>query len=174
MALFGDALHTEVEMMMPTIYVSKQGLASCPSCLNHIRLDADRDETICPFCEETLQVAARSSGVGSGAIDFLRNSRSGIVASALAGAGLTLTVACGDPDPDPVEEDDAGWSPTEQDAGSDAGDDVEDVEYNYTNYENIQQDYGDFANEGGNVPQPIDVGVEEDVAEDTEDTGDGG
>lgn len=170
--------------MAPIIYVSKSGFASCPSCLSHIRLDVERDETVCPFCEEELTIAARAAKPGFGAMKLLKGSRSGLLAAALAGAGLSLTMACGDPDdpdPDPVEQDvgtQAGFNTGEGDAGSSASSDAgnadpsgDDVEYEDVYEEPIPvQDYGmfpnDYPNEEPNMweePPPEDVGVEEDV-----------
>ncbi len=155
--------------MSPKIFVSKNGFASCPSCLSHIRLDADRDETVCPFCEEKLTVAARRAPSDAGAFRILRHSRSGLMAAALAGAGLSLTVACGDPEP--TEGDvgtDTSWSTGEQDADS-----SEDVDYQYNPGEEPIMDYGDFPNDEMNIgeePSPVDVGTDEDagIAEDAD------
>ena len=184
--------------MAPTIYVSKNGFASCPSCLSHIRLDADRDETVCPFCEEKLTVAAHSAQIGGGAMGILRNSRSGILAAALAGAGLSLTMACGDPDPDSeqvaqadvgadvgfstTEEDDTGTTSGADDTGADdagAPSDTEppgdDVNYEPNPQEPIEADYGGFPEEEEpnfwEEEPPLDAGVEEDTGEGATDVG---
>ncbi len=154
--------------MPKTIYVSKRGYASCPACLNHIKLDPKREETTCPFCDEALTLAAAASTEGSRTMEVLRNSRSGLVASALLGAGLSLSVACSDADDPDTGEEDAGWN-VEEDAGDDdAGTNFQEQDADH----NIMQDYGDFPNdfnygEEPNATDP-DAGVEEDV-EDGED-----
>lgn len=133
--------------MPKTIHVSDKGLASCPACLNHIRLDDERGETVCPFCDETLQIAAREQDEGGQALDVLRSSRSGLLASALVGAGLSLTVACADPDPGDGDNSESGW-----DVGEDAGDDV-----NYEegpNHNNMVADYGGYPGGGPNDEEP--------------------
>lgn len=149
--------------MPKIIYVSKKGYASCPACLNHIRLDADREETVCPFCEETLQVAAAASTEGSRTLEVLRNSRSGLVASALLGAGLSLSVACSDADDPDTGEEDAGWSVGEDAGGEDdAGPNFQEQDADH----NIVQDYGGFPNDYnyGEEPYP-DAGMDEDAGE---------
>lgn len=86
--------------MVKKVRVTRQGLTSCPSCLSHIEVASELSEVQCPFCGEQL-VAAVWGDVGSGTMRVLRNSRSGLVAAALAGLAFT---ACGDPEPkDPVD-----------------------------------------------------------------------
>lgn len=137
---------TAEQPMPKKIFVSKEGYASCPACLNHVRLDTDREKTVCPFCDEKLLVAAKADTEGSRTLDVLRSSRSGLVASALVGAGLSLSVACTEPTPDDNDGQDAGWNVDEDAAGGDTdGDDAEFEDVN--NPDPIQQDYGDFAND---------------------------
>lgn len=161
-----------------TIYVSKNGLASCPSCLNHIHLDDDFDETVCPFCEEKLSIAARTSD-GKGAFNLLRNSRSGLLAGALATAGLSLAVGCGEPDPDPEpKENDPNWSPTEQSDAGGEGDDT--LNYEQNPHEEYIADYGGFPDDYNYNYEPnyqdpmVDVGVGDDGDVDDDDAGDTG
>lgn len=150
--------------MAPKIYVSQNGLASCPGCLNHIRLEPTPGQTVCPFCGETLHVAARAPEQGQGALKSLQKSRSGLVATALAGAGLSLTLACTEPEPD--DDNDNQWSLSE-DAGddSDADGDV-DVE-EYEEEENIYADYGDYPNDFNGDPNTnsgdVDAGQDDDA-----------
>ncbi len=157
--------------MPKKIYVSKSGFASCPSCLNHIRFDSTPEETVCPFCEESLTVSVQTSEQGSRVLETLKKSRSGMVAAALAGAGLTLTVACAEPDP--TDTNDNQWELGE-DAGGDAEGDVEvDV---YEEYNNIYADYGDFPNDYDNLgEEPYNDGEsddgESDEGEDEEEDG---
>lgn len=147
--------------MPKTIYVSREGYASCPACLNHVRVDVEADETVCPFCDEQLAVAARnnSTSEGSGALEALKSSRTGAVASALAGAGLSLTVACVDPEPGD-EEPDAGWN-----VGEDAGDDSDDSGVNFQEEDTnggVVADYGDFPEENRGMNDPGgDAGMED-------------
>ena len=152
--------------MAKKIYVSQNGLASCPSCLNHIRFDSTPDKTVCPFCEESLVVAAQSREQGGNALSTLKKSRSGMVAAALAGAGLTLTVAC--VEPDPGDTNDNNWE-LEEDAGQDAEDDVE-ANY-YENYTNQNADYGDFPNDYDNMNDGYYNEGEEPNADEEEDEG---
>lgn len=149
--------------MPKTIYVSTEGYASCPACLNHVQVDVEEDQTVCPFCDEKLTVAAKNnrSSEGSGALETLKSSRSGMVASALAGAGLSLTVAC--VEPDPGDGTDAGWNVEE-----DAGEDAVNFQEEDTNG-GVTQDYGAFPEDNHNA-EPRDAGsdVEGDVEENDE------
>lgn len=109
------------------VYVSDDGLTSCPSCLQHIAVAPNLSETTCRFCGTLLTVALKGP-VGRGAMGVLSSSRSGKIAAALAGLGLTLTVGCTEPEPDePIEKEDI------------------------TNHEEMM-DYGTFPNNGWEEP----------------------
>ena len=102
--------------MVKKVRVTRQGLTSCPSCLSHIEVASELDEVQCPFCGEQL-VAAVWGDVGSGTMRMLRNSRSGLVAAALAGLAFT---ACGETEPkDPTDT--GSQVNNETDTGDDMG-----------------------------------------------------
>ncbi len=109
--------------MPKRVYVSPDGLASCPQCLSHVRVEDEIDETVCPFCDNSFHLHHGVTEVGSSASTLLRNSRTGIMIAAFAGAGLTMTVACGeeeDDEPDPavnLHADYGGFAEYDHDVG---------------------------------------------------------
>ena len=89
--------------MVKRVSVSRQGLTRCPSCGSHVKIAASLQETICPFCNTSLQDAV-AEGPLQGAIrraaDSLTRGRSHLIAASLLGA--SALVGC------PSDEGDTG------------------------------------------------------------------
>ena len=91
--------------MKQTMHVSPSGLTQCPSCQQHIRLEADIHQTDCPFCNSSLtgtQMANRPT---------ISLGKKGLIAAAII--GVTAAVGC-------VSA--YGLPPSERPAITDAGD----------------------------------------------------
>lgn len=83
-------------------------LATCPSCMSHVRVERDAPEAQCPFCATTF--GPQASRQSRGTVARLAQRTTGIAAA--SALSLTLLGACGgedvdDPSPD-VEQEDAG------------------------------------------------------------------
>lgn len=75
------------------IFVSRSGMAMCPACMTHFKLNqAALTTTECPFCETTLGVSTRTprSQHGFTALRRLNRGKSGLMLAAL---GVSLTLA---------------------------------------------------------------------------------
>lgn len=86
------------------VYVSRSGLAMCPACVTHFRLEEPAHTTTqCPFCETTLGVSVKQprSLQGLSALTRLNRSKSGMMLAAL-GVSVTLS-ACEQKSPEVVE-----------------------------------------------------------------------
>jgi hypothetical protein len=73
---------------MATRRVSKHGLSGCPSCGNHVKLEAVWRETVCPFCNALITKPGKLRAFPG---------RGGLLAASLLSVGL---IGC-DKDPDP-------------------------------------------------------------------------
>lgn len=83
-------------------------LATCPSCMSHVRVERDAPEAECPFCATAF--GPQASRQSRGTVARLAQRTTGIAAA--SALSLTLLGACGgedvdDPSPD-VEQEDAG------------------------------------------------------------------
>ncbi len=88
------------------VKVTRAGFTSCPSCLSHIRVESELKDVECPFCGEALVIALEQP-TGQSTMAVIRQSRSGLVAAALAGLVFTAPAACSDGDdvePEYVDE----------------------------------------------------------------------
>lgn len=75
---------------MATRRVSKHGMSGCPQCGQHIKLNDDWRETVCPFCETQITRPLKARAFPG---------RGGLIAASLLSVGL---VGCEqDPDPSP-------------------------------------------------------------------------
>ncbi|WP_230467836.1 hypothetical protein [Lujinxingia vulgaris] len=83
-------------------------LATCPSCMSHVRVERDAPKAECPFCSTAF--GPQESRQSRGTVARLAQRTTGIAAA--SALSLTLLGACGgedvdDPSPD-VEQEDAG------------------------------------------------------------------
>lgn len=113
--------------MKKRVMVSRGGLTACPSCLSHIEVAGELEQTECPFCDARLVAARHAHGerFGGGVMLALRASRSAALATAL-GAGLSMAACSAISDPGPPAEPVYGApatmdmiSPPDDDAGAD-------------------------------------------------------
>lgn len=75
---------------MATRRVSKHGMSGCPQCGQHIKLNDDWRETVCPFCEAQVTRPLKARAFPG---------RGGLIAASLLSVGL---LGCEqDPDPSP-------------------------------------------------------------------------
>ncbi|TXD40686.1 hypothetical protein FRC96_05420 [Lujinxingia vulgaris] len=92
-------------------------LATCPSCMSHVRVERDAPEAECPFCATTF--GPQASRQSRGTVARLAQRSTGIAAA--SALSLTLLGACGgedieDPSPDVEQQD------VDQEDVGDAGD----------------------------------------------------
>ncbi len=83
---------------MKKVIVTRNGLTNCPSCMSHINLASELEQTECPFCHTNLVIERRQDNgtFGRNTLQTLKKSRSAMLAAAL-GASLSMT-ACGEKD----------------------------------------------------------------------------
>ncbi|WP_158542554.1 hypothetical protein [Lujinxingia litoralis] len=95
-------------------------LATCPSCMSHVRVEREAPEAECPFC--ATKFGPQASRQSRGTVARLAQRSTGIAAA--SALSLTLFGACGgedidDPSPD-VEQEDAGDAGDTWDAPDDS------------------------------------------------------
>jgi hypothetical protein len=87
--------------MPDSINTSSDGLAACPSCGNHVRVDRDH---LCPFCDYDLSphlcTGWCAGSLGDSAQWLLRATKSGLMVGALVGVA-TIGASCGPVGPSP-------------------------------------------------------------------------
>ncbi len=85
-------------MAKKKVIVTRNGLTNCPSCMSHINLASELEQTECPFCHANLVIERRQDNgtFGRNTLQTLKKSRSAMLAAAL-GASLSMT-ACGEKD----------------------------------------------------------------------------
>lgn len=89
--------------MRRKIYVSRHGLAACPSCGNHIKLAPVREETECPFCDAPiLALPEGERGLVSRAARALMAGKSSVLAASLLGVA-SLGACSSDSNPKTVD-----------------------------------------------------------------------
>jgi len=89
--------------MRRKIYVSRHGLAACPSCGNHIKLAPVREETECPFCDAPiLALPEGERGLAGRAARALMVGKSSVLAASLLGVA-SLGACSSDSNPKTVD-----------------------------------------------------------------------
>ena len=144
--------------MTRPLFISRKGLLSCPSCLQHIELNQSIEQTQCPFCKIPLSESSKSTKpLGVHSLKTLAKSRS---AAALAALGLTMTVGCELPwsssQEELVEYDDHAPEPEYGGFGVEGYDEEYDEDEDYELIDGAEEDPTATDGSADEVPDPED------------------